>query len=289
MYEEAARRALAHEGADSFGAAVEGLLALDDQRWRRLVDLIAEMLPGRDRWLPLLAGRLQAASALDEAQLRRVRQHFDEDLQLLVHAYAAQRLRGAWAASASRRSSPLLRAAAQRLGNVQADLAQWRSDQTALRPEPRNTPGAGAAWPPVPDQGRRTARTAHQDRGVPAAMRGESDDAGAAGRTRANRPGAQQALVEVRALPEPRYGDEDWKRVRDVAQVLVLAAAELERGVSRAGRRRLSRRVDRRAAGARHPRRPRPISACGSIIGCSTSCSTSSRTPRARSSNCCGC
>ena len=56
--EEAARRALAHEEADSFGGAVERVLALDDQRWRRLVDLIAEMLPSRDRWLPLLAGRL---------------------------------------------------------------------------------------------------------------------------------------------------------------------------------------------------------------------------------------
>ena len=60
LYEEAARRALAHEEADSFGAAVDRVLALGDQRWRQLVDLIAEMLPSRDRWLPLLAGRLQA-------------------------------------------------------------------------------------------------------------------------------------------------------------------------------------------------------------------------------------
>ena len=52
------------------GRRSSGLLALDDQRWRRLVELIAEMLPSRDRWLPLLAGRLQAASSLDEAQLR---------------------------------------------------------------------------------------------------------------------------------------------------------------------------------------------------------------------------
>ena len=32
----------------------------------------------------------------------------------------------------------------------------------------------------------------------------------------------------VRGLPDPRYGDEDWERVRDAAQVLVLAAAELD-------------------------------------------------------------
>ena len=36
------------------------------------------------------------------------------------------------------------------------------------------------------------------------------------------------ALRELRALPDPRYSDDDWARVRDVAQVLVLAAAELE-------------------------------------------------------------
>jgi ATP-dependent exoDNAse (exonuclease V) beta subunit len=65
-YQEAARRALARESDDQFGVAVDRVLALDDQRWKSLLKLIAAMLPGRDRWLPLLAGRLQAASALDE-------------------------------------------------------------------------------------------------------------------------------------------------------------------------------------------------------------------------------
>ncbi|MEA3159255.1 MAG: hypothetical protein QOD95_803, partial [Gammaproteobacteria bacterium] len=82
-YQEAARRALAHQGGDQFGLAVDRVLELDDQRWRKLVKLIAEMLPSRDRWLPLLAGRLQAASAIDEAQLASVRRHLDEDLRLL--------------------------------------------------------------------------------------------------------------------------------------------------------------------------------------------------------------
>ena len=42
------------------------------------------------------------------------------------------------------------------------------------------------------------------------------------------RPGAARALEGVRGLPDPKYGDEDWIRVRDAAEVLVLAAAELE-------------------------------------------------------------
>ena len=75
-YAEAARRTLSHEGGDVFGAAVERVLALDDQRWRALVKLIAEMLPSRDRWLPLLAGRLKAAAALDAGQLLSLRAPF---------------------------------------------------------------------------------------------------------------------------------------------------------------------------------------------------------------------
>ena len=39
---------------------------------------------------------------------------------------------------------------------------------------------------------------------------------------------AVAALCAVRDLPEPRYDDSDWERVRDVAQVLVLAAADLD-------------------------------------------------------------
>ena len=73
-------------------------------------------------------------------------------------------------------------------------------------------------------------------------------------------PGVCGRSLELRALPAPEYSDEDWERVRDVAQVLVLAAAELERGVSRAGRGRFSCRIDGRAARARHARMPRPIS-----------------------------
>jgi len=34
--------------------------------------------------------------------------------------------------------------------------------------------------------------------------------------------------VEVRALPAPVYSDDEWARVREVAQVLVLTAAELD-------------------------------------------------------------
>ena len=83
-YAEAARRTLAYQEDDHFGAAVERLLALDDQRWRKLVNVIADMLPSRDQWLGLLAGRLDAGGRMDEDQLKRLRRQLDEDLGLLV-------------------------------------------------------------------------------------------------------------------------------------------------------------------------------------------------------------
>ncbi len=228
LYEQAARRALAHEDEDAFGVAVDRVLALDDQRWRRLVQLIAEMLPGRDRWLPLLAGHLQAASALEEAQLRRVRSQFDEDLELLV----TRTLRTAHAALGGERIAalaPLLRAAAQRLEGPRAPMAEWRIEQDPLQPDVRHL----ARW--------RAIAQACLTNGSPPAVRRRLTRADGFPRQCAEKqpmmdllsaferdPEVLTALRELRALPDPHYSDDDWARVRDVAQVLVLAAAELE-------------------------------------------------------------
>ena len=135
-YEEAARRALAHADNDLFGAAIDRVLALDDQRWRKLVNLIADMLPSRDRWLPLLAGRLHAASALDESQLKSVRQHFDEDLRLLVTRVL---LRSQEALGAERLAalSQLMHRAAQRLGPASI-MGPWLQDGSTLQPDSRD-------------------------------------------------------------------------------------------------------------------------------------------------------
>src|SRR5277367_1931835 len=131
-YEEAARRALAHEESDQFGLAVDRVLALDDQRWRRLRELIADMLPSRDRWLPLLAGRLQVASALDEAQLERVRQHLDEDLELLV-SRVLSRAHDVLGAERIAALSALANRAARRPGAELAELCAWLDDASPLR------------------------------------------------------------------------------------------------------------------------------------------------------------
>ncbi|GAC1666270.1 MAG: UvrD-helicase domain-containing protein [Steroidobacteraceae bacterium] len=226
-YEEAARRALAREDGDRFGVAVDRVLALGDQRWRRLLSLIADMLPGRDRWLPLLAGRLQAASALDEAQLKSVRAHFDEDLRLLV-TRVLSRARDVLGEERIAAISRLTHAAARRAGAGTLTLADWIEDGTILRSD-----GADLArWRGVTrllltaagDLRKRLSKTegfppSCADKAALLDLLQELD----------REPNARHTLLEVRNLPVPFYSDEQWGRVREVAQMLVLAAAELDR------------------------------------------------------------
>ena len=226
LYEEAARRTLAYEEADSFGAAVERVLALDDQRWRRLVELIAEMLPSRDRWLPLLAGRLRASSAIDEAQLRRVRQHFDEDLELLI----ARTLRAAAEALGAERIAvlaPLLRAAAGRLEGTRPEMIDWQRDQSPLAPEPRHIERWRGLAATCLTNGSTLRKRLTRTEGFPPQCADKSTMMDLLAEFERD-PGLVRALAEIRTLPAPKYSDEDWERVRDVAQVLVLAAAELD-------------------------------------------------------------
>ena len=225
-YEEAARRALAHEAGDRFGAAVDRVLAIDDQRWSKLQSLIAGMLRERDRWLPLLAGRLRAASALDETQLGQVRRQFDEDLQLLV----SRVLRRAYEVLGEERISALsalVHGASRRMPADRQQLSDWREDAAPLRAQAADLARwRGAAWALLTGQGEFRRRLTRNE-GFPPQC---ADNAPMAdlleefGRD----PHARQVLIDIRALPEPAYGDEQWGRVGEVAQVLVLAAAQLD-------------------------------------------------------------
>ncbi len=225
-YAEAARRALARESDDQFGLAVDHVLALDDLRLSALQKLIADMLPGRDRWLPLLAGRLQAASALDETQLERVRRHLDEDLQLLV----ARVLVGACEVLGRERIaalSALAHRAARRIGTESGELSGWIADGSALRADSADLPRwRGAAWLLLTRDNEFRRRLTKKE-GFPAPcpdlalMQDLLEELG-------QDPRARQAVVEIRTLPAPAYSDAQWLRVRAVAQVLVLAAAELD-------------------------------------------------------------
>jgi ATP-dependent helicase/nuclease subunit A len=225
-YEEAARRALTHADNDQFGAAVDRVLALDDQRWRRLLELIANMLPSRDRWLPLLAGRLQVASALDAAQLERVRRHLDEDLGLLVSRVLirAHDILGKENIAAL---SPLVQGAAQRLGAERPELSDCAQDGSPLRADTADLARwCGVARLLLTGEGEFRKRLTKNE-GFPPQC---ADKAPMLDLLQEldREPNARQILSEIRILPAPTYSDEQWARVREVAQVLVLAAAELD-------------------------------------------------------------
>ena len=225
-YQEAARRALAHQGGDQFGLAVDRVLELDDQRWRKLVKLIAEMLPSRDRWLPLLAGRLQAASAIDEAQLAGVRRHFDEDLRLLVNRVLLRACEVLGREDMAALSS-LMHAAAQRLEDP-TRLAPWLQDASALRDSPEDA----ARWRCMAAlllkaEGRGLRKSVDKRQGFPP---GCADKPSILSLLEKFSEDSRilDVLVELRTLPDAYYSDAAWGRVREVAQVLVLAAAELD-------------------------------------------------------------
>jgi len=226
LYEEAARRAMAYDEPDQFGQAVERVLAQDDQRWESLVNLISGMLASRDGWLPLLAGHLHTTRTLDEVQLQNIRRHLDEDLRLLVtrslaaahQAFGPERLQVL---------SQLMHAAALRLEGPLAAASQWRLDNSVLRPDA----GDLARWRAVAAL-LITNEAAYRKRltkleGFPPLCLDKSvmtDLIEELERV----PAILRTLVKIRGLPEPAYDGEQWDRVRGVALVLVLAAAQLE-------------------------------------------------------------
>jgi len=226
-YEEAARRALAHEGDDEYGAAVGRLLALADQRWSLLVERLVEMLAGREHWLPLLVGGLGAGQLTHPAQLDRVRREFDADLEFLV----TRTLKATAAAFGAERLevlSRLIAAAAARLGDARPALDAWRRDASPLRADHGDLPRwRGLSSLLLTAQGGLRARLTKTEGFPPGcadkvAMQDLLTEL-------ARDPETPLLLAETGRLPDPAYGDADWHRVRDVATVLVLAAAELDR------------------------------------------------------------
>ena len=229
LYEEAARRALLHDRGDNFGEAVERVLAVGDQRWGPLIELIVAMLPQRDRWLAFLVGRLHAAVEMDEGQLAHVRALFDEDLGLLVKR-ELMRVRGIVGGELLAALGPCLRAAARNLGGTRADFIPWEADASPLGAELRDLGRWRAVALVLLRADGKFRKKVDKNLGFPpgCAEKGVTHALLEELERGDNAEDVMAALCTVRDLPEPRYGDSEWERVRDVAQVLVLAAAALD-------------------------------------------------------------
>ncbi len=225
-YREAARRTLAYSEDDAFGAAVERVLALFDLRHDWLVDLLVRMLPARQEWLPQVAGGLRASVRDEEAELPAVRRRLEEDLAVQVK----RTLANAAAALGGERLAAVvapLRAAARRSGAAVAALQVWSDREAPLRADPQDL----AHW-------RALAAVALTRKGTLRSRltvaEGFAADAPEKRTMRdwlaeADRdPRSARALADVAALPDLRFEEADWARIRDVARVLVLAAAMLD-------------------------------------------------------------
>jgi ATP-dependent exoDNAse (exonuclease V) beta subunit len=226
LYKEAARRALAYEGDDVFGRAVERVLELDDQRWLSLIDLLADMLGSRDRWLPLLAGRLRAGEALNETQLAELRTHFDEDLALLM-TRVLYRVCALIGAERLPRIAEVMRRAALRAPNPGADLLEWRATEGGLSTRIEDIGRWRAFAQTVLTKAGEWRKALDKKLGFPPAAADKAAMQDLIGELQRD-PCTLEALGEILKLPAPAYSDSQWERARDVAQLMVLAAAELE-------------------------------------------------------------
>ena len=226
LYKEAARRALAYEGEDDFGRAVERVLELDDQRWLSLIDLLANMLSTRDRWLPLLAGRLRAGEALTDAQLGLLRAHFDEDLALLI-TRVLHRTCALVGAERLPVIADLMRRAAPRVSMPGADLLEWRLANAELSARVEDIGRWRAFAQTVLTKGGEWRKSLDVRVGFPPGAPDKAVMLDLIGELKRD-PRIGEVLCELLDLPAPRYSDSQWERARDVAQLMVLAAAELE-------------------------------------------------------------
>ncbi len=224
-YRDAASRALSHDQHGVFGAAVERVLYLGDLRWSRLVDGLASLLGKRERWLPLLVGDLQVHAPATAERLNEIRRQFDEDLAWLV-ARTLEEAAMALGAERLQALGEVMRGIAA-VDPLAADLACWRNRATPLGPVVADLPGWRALVSRVLTQKGTVRKNATKTEGFPPGspykqrMQDLLEEI-------SREPQVATALAAVAAMPEPRYGDSEWQRVRDVAQVLILAVAELE-------------------------------------------------------------
>jgi ATP-dependent helicase/nuclease subunit A len=202
LYRRAARRALQGVTQERHHlVAAERLFEHLDNNWSRLESLLAEMLEQRSHWLPRL---LDARVALAE----RVTQ----SLASLLRTQLARALT-ALPAALLQEVEPLLARSGQRMGlsSDPASLPCWRVLCDLLLT-------ASSTW---------RRRFSHRD-GFEACEPALKERAAHWIATLRVHPGAQAALLAVRALPDAQLSTEDRATLEALALLLTDAAAELQ-------------------------------------------------------------
>ena len=287
-YEEAARRALAHEEDDQFGAAVDRVLA---HRRSALAPApgahcrhAAEPRPLAAAARGPIAGGERARRGAARARAAAPRRGF----AAVGGARADPRARGPRRGEDRRAVAAGARRCAARCRGA-AGIVRLGAGRLALASRHRGSRAMARRRAALADRRGRVSQAAHQERRVSRrsaptsrrcwiscrnsiAIRSARQDPG--GNSQAAGAGLQRRTVGAGSRGGAGAG---------------AGRGGIGPGVSRAGRRGFSRGVAGGAARAWDRRTRRPIWLCGSTTGCSIFWWTNSRTPRARSWNWCGC
>jgi ATP-dependent exoDNAse (exonuclease V) beta subunit len=231
LYRRAARRVLDAVDDDELADDLSLLLLWRDHRTQDLENLLVSLLGKREQWLRALgvtgrpgraalqqvlaevvAERLQAArTALDDALART---GIDAGELAGLAAFAAETL------AADGRDSPLAEWAGHDAlpDSAPEDLPRWRALAELLLTKAgsvRKSVSIATGFPP------KTGEKAAMER-VLTALAGDDRLA--------------EALHRARALPEPRYGDDEWRVLEALVRILERAAGELQLVFARTGR-----------------------------------------------------
>ena len=219
LYALAARETMRHAESDpDFSKQLELLLRRLDNRWLRLEELIAAMLPRRAEWLPNMP------QLSGEELVPRI----EESLTAIVAeelALAAQLLPAGFAEQASR----LAHFAANNLDpQVHADVGVWRDSAAPLTLTLADLPRWRFVLGLALTAEGTLRKTLTKTQGVPAddplarTLRDEWKEA--LGRFDARQAAA---LVRIAALPEPRIPEKARRALDALARILLLAAQQL--------------------------------------------------------------
>ncbi|CAG0951929.1 hypothetical protein ARNL5_00178, partial [Anaerolineae bacterium] len=198
---------------DATGAAVADALRHLDNDAGRLSALLADMLARRDQWLPHTLGE-------------RLR----EEAEAAVAALIARDLEAAAAGLGSllqERLMPLARYAAANVDAASplAALLDWTG---VLAGTPDELPRWRALCRLLLTEEDAARKQVNKNQGFPAGKEGApAKEAMTAFLGEFAAGGGAAALARVRELPDPRYGEEDWRIVEAMSRLLRIAAAQL--------------------------------------------------------------
>jgi len=224
LYQETARRVLAHiSDQQSVGPSIRRLLLHLDNRAERVERLLSEMLGKRDQWLPLTGSgdpSPEIRSALESCLVQLIERVLQEILIELPAEWGdelAELLPIAGRALAAEQPDAEL-CAWKELSSLptaeHASLELWRAlAATFIRRDGRQwvwrkqLNKAQGFYPSDPEAKTRALAMLEQLR---------------------ERPVLLALLGEAMLLPKPAYDDQQWEILRDLLEILPLAAAELK-------------------------------------------------------------